>query len=222
MTYPGLPQGTIRFLSGLAAHNEKAWFDAHRDDYERDWKAAGLDLVAALGDFAIHATPRLNAVPKVGGALRRIHRDTRFSADKRPYEPQLHLALTLADGAAHAGVHLVIHPDRLGFGAGEWMLAPEALARFRDRVQDADDRAALFAAAAAAEAVGSRWDAPDLKRVPPGLAADGDWEHLLRRKSVILRGEMPLPDWLFTPAAADGLSRLAAAHLPLLAWLSAG
>jgi uncharacterized protein (TIGR02453 family) len=221
MSYPGLPRGTVDFLAGLAAHNEKPWFDARRAEYERDWKAAGLDLVAALAPFAEAAMPRLSAVPKIGGALRRIHRDTRFSADKRPYEPQLHIALTLA-GAAHAGVHLVVQPDRLAFGAGEWMLDPLALARFRARVQGAEARAALLAAVAEAEAAGSRWDAPDLRRLPSGTTADPDWEHLLRRKSVILRGEMPLPDWLFTPQAVPELTRLAAAHLPLLAWLSAG
>ncbi len=222
MAYPGLPHGTLDFLAGLSAHNDKTWFEANRAAYEQDWEAAGLDLVTVLVPFAQAAVPRLTAVPKVGGALRRIHRDTRFSADKRPYEPQMHIALTLAGSAAHTGVHLVVQPDRLAFGAGEWMLAPPALARFRARVQDAADRAALFAAAAEAQAAGSRWDAPDLKRMPAGYAATADWEHLLRRKSVILRGEMPLPDWLFSPRAVSELERLATAHLPLLAWLSAG
>ena len=218
-SYSGLPRETPRFLVDLAAHNARDWFEAHRGDYERYWRDAGLDLVQALAPHCAEAAPRLDAAPKVGGSLRRIHRDIRFSADKTPYAPMLHLAFTVAGGARHAGMHIVIHPDRLGFGAGEWGLAPEALARFRARVANPDDRARLLAAAATAEAAGSRWDEPDLKRLPAGLAADAGWEHLLRRKSVILRGEIPLPDWLFTGQAVPELARLFGAHLPLLAWL---
>ncbi|NJM29304.1 MAG: DUF2461 domain-containing protein [Rhizobiales bacterium] len=34
MAFSGFPADTFRFLSGLAANNSKAWFDAHRADYE--------------------------------------------------------------------------------------------------------------------------------------------------------------------------------------------
>jgi uncharacterized protein (TIGR02453 family) len=219
--YPGLPRALPRFLTELAAHNNKDWFDAHRAAYESDWKAAGLDLIEALGPFCAAAAPRLEAVPKIGGSLHRIQRDTRFSADKSPYAPMLHVVLALPGGEKHRGMHLVLHPDRLAFGAGHYGLEPQALARLRARVQQPADRAALLEAAARAEAAGSCWDAPDLKRLPKGLEAGADWEHLLRRKSVILRGETTgLPDWLFTPDCPAGLETLIAAHLPLLGWLA--
>lgn len=209
-------------LSGIAA-NRRDWFEAHRDAYERDWKEAGLDLIEALAPFAAAATPRLDAIPKIGGSLRRIHRDTRFSADKSPYAPMLHIVLPASGGLAkHLGMHIVIHADHLSFGAGRYGLDKPALARFRARVHEPKDRAALLAAAAAAEAVGSAWDPPELKRLPAGLSADPDWEHLLRRKSVILRGRTEaLPGWLFTPDCLPELQRLTEAHLPLLAWLAA-
>jgi hypothetical protein len=113
-------------------------------------------------------------------------------------------------------------PDRLAFGAGERMLEPPALVRFRRRVQDPTDHAALRAAAATAEATRSGWDAPDLNRLPAGLAAGAHGEHLPRRRSVIRRRDMPLPDWRFMPDAGARLEPLAVAHLPLPARLSAG
>lgn len=221
-TWAGLPRDTPAYLAELAANNRRDWFEAQRDRYETVWKAAGLDLVQALAPVCAAAVPRLDAVPKVGGSLRRIHRDTRFSNDKSPYAPMLHIMLPLAGHTGdHRGIHLLLRPDRLGFGAGQWGLPAAELRRFRARVADPADRAALQAAAAQAEAVGSRWDAPDLKRLPAGLSADPDWEHLLRRKSVILRGATEgLPDWLFTADAIAQLSRLIAAHLPLLGWLA--
>jgi hypothetical protein len=38
----GFGADTVRFLSGLRAHNEKVWFEAHRADYERAFVARAL------------------------------------------------------------------------------------------------------------------------------------------------------------------------------------
>ncbi len=221
MGYPGLPKETITFLKGLAANNRKDWFEAHRPEYEAHWRDAGLNLIEELQPFCNGATPRLEAPPKVGGGLKRIHRDVRFSKDKTPYAPMLHVVLGLTGGDRHTGFHLVIHPDRIGFGAGQYGLDSGALERFRARAQDARHRARLTKAAEAAGTVGSVWDEPDLKRLPRGYETAEEWEHLLRRKSVILRGETKgLPGWLHTPRAVGEIERLAAAHLPLLDWLA--
>ena len=107
MAYAGLPPATIAFLLGLAAHNDRDWFDAHRAGYDRDWLAAGLDLVAALSEPCSHLG--LLAVPKLNASLRRIHRDVRFSKDKRPYTPHLHLILSTGpDFNTVPGVHLLV------------------------------------------------------------------------------------------------------------------
>ena len=37
-----------RVLRDLAEHNEKPWFDAHRDDYERWWLAPARAFVEAI------------------------------------------------------------------------------------------------------------------------------------------------------------------------------
>ena len=42
--FAGFPKATFEFLAGIAAHNEKAWFDAHvpadkRAAYWRDFHA---------------------------------------------------------------------------------------------------------------------------------------------------------------------------------------
>lgn len=223
MPYPGLPADTPRYLADLAAHNNRDWFEAGRARYETAWKTAGLDLLAALAPHAEAGQPRLEAVPALNAGLKRINRDVRFSKDKSPYTPMLHLALSVAgDRAKHRGMHLVIHPDHLSFGAGQHGLPPADLARFRARVADPAARAALLEAEARAAAAGSSWTAPDLKRAPAGLTGDPEWEHLLRRKSVILRGATAsLPEWLFTPDAPAELGKLIDAHRPLLGWLCA-
>ena len=82
MAFAGMPRETVTFLQGLQANNSRAWFEAHRAEYEAFWPKPGLDLAAELSGPA--AKLGLMAVPKLNGSLRRILRDSRFSADKRP------------------------------------------------------------------------------------------------------------------------------------------
>jgi hypothetical protein len=92
----------------------------------------------------------------------------------------------------------------------------------RRRICDPQDRTRLLAALATAAETGSRLDAPDLARLPPGFAAPGDWEHLLRRRHLVQRtqGMQAVPDWLFSAEAPARIAALARAHLPLLSWLA--
>ena len=224
MGYPGLRPDTFNFLRGLAANNNRDWFEAHRAEYEADWLAAGNDLIAALGPFCAEMEPRLLAVPKLNQSLRRIHRDTRFSKDTSLYQPWLHLILPTGPAFNKVpGMHLVFTPDGFGYGAGHYGLEPAALDRLRARICDPDERAALVKALAAAETVQSTLDPPDLARVPKGYAAEPEWDHLLRRKSIIVRtqGDLPVPDWLASPEAPGCLAEIVRSHLPLLAWLLA-
>ncbi|MCY1125656.1 DUF2461 domain-containing protein [Frigidibacter sp. RF13] len=223
MRYSGLPRETLAFLCDLRDNNDRTWFEAHRREYEQDWLAAGLDLIAALAPLCERMDPRLLAVPKLNQSLRRIHRDTRFSKDKSPYQPWLHLILSTGPEFNKVpGMHIVLTPGGLGYGAGHYGLDPAALERMRARICDAKDRGALLSALDEAEKVGSTLDTPDLARTPKGYQTAPDWDHLLRRKSLIARTQansVP-PDWLFTPDAPERLAKIARAHLPLLAWLT--
>ncbi|MBL9051486.1 MAG: DUF2461 domain-containing protein [Tabrizicola sp.] len=224
MGYNGLPSEAFAFLRDLAAHNDRDWFEAHRAEYEAYWLQAGLDLIAALGPFCSAMTPRPLAVPKLNQSLRRIHRDTRFSKDKTPYQPWLHVILSTGPEFNKVpGLHIVLTPEGLGYGAGQYGLEPSALGLLRQRICDPKDRARLLKALDAAEAVQSTLDPTELARVPKGYEADPEWDHLLRRKSLIVRTQtnLPPPDWLFTAQAPEQLAAIARAHLPLLAWLLA-
>ena len=219
MVYAGLPRGTVAFLAGLEAQNERGWFEAHRAEYERDWLAAGLDLIAALSGPC--AGLGLLAVPRLNASLRRIYRDVRFSRDQRPYEPRLHIILSTGpDFNRVAGVHLVIGAKGIGFGAGVHGLSAPGLEAYRRRICDSAGRAGFEAALAAASGAGAVLDAPDLARVPKGYEA-AVWDSYLRRKSVIVRskGDVPHPEWLFGQEAVAGWIGVVEAVAPLALWL---
>ena len=79
-----IPAAAFDFLWGLAANNEKPWFEANRATYE----SAVREPVAAL---AASGTTELTkrGLPLDGDPKRsmfRLHRDTRFSNNKAPYK----------------------------------------------------------------------------------------------------------------------------------------
>jgi len=78
---------SFKFLRGLARHNEKAWFEAHRAEYEAHVRQPFLRLIADLQPAVEGISAHYRADPRgVGGSLFRIHRDARFSNDKSPYK----------------------------------------------------------------------------------------------------------------------------------------
>jgi uncharacterized protein (TIGR02453 family) len=78
---------SFKFLRALARHNDKAWFEAHRADYETHVRQPFLRLITDLQPVLAELSPQYRADPRgVGGSLFRIHRDARFSNDKSPYK----------------------------------------------------------------------------------------------------------------------------------------
>jgi uncharacterized protein (DUF2461 family) len=90
--FPGFAAADLAFLTGLAAHNDRAWFTTHRAVYDERLKPTLSALIDALnGAFAARGLP-LAGDPKK--SMFRIHRDVRFSKDKRPYKTHVSATLT--------------------------------------------------------------------------------------------------------------------------------
>ena len=78
---------TIAFLRKLKKNNDRAWFHAHRDEYERHVRAPMVEVVDRLAQDLRGFAPELVADPKV--SLFRPWRDTRFSEDKAPLKTNI-------------------------------------------------------------------------------------------------------------------------------------
>ena len=60
--FAGFPRGTFTFLRDLAANNNKAWFDAHRQDYEDYYIAPAMAFVQSLGPRLKKIAPGIQSV----------------------------------------------------------------------------------------------------------------------------------------------------------------
>lgn len=87
----GFDPADLAFLSRLALNNDRDWFTANRATYDDRLKPALEALVVAVTEAMAARDLPLAGNPKK--SLFRIHRDTRFSNDKRPYKT--HVAATL-------------------------------------------------------------------------------------------------------------------------------
>jgi uncharacterized protein (TIGR02453 family) len=134
----------FRFLAALKRRNNRTWFLAHKERYEREVRNPSLQFIS---DFAVplqQIAPRFAAVPKAtGGSLFRIHRDTRFSSDKRPYKT--HVGIHFNHRQAGREVHqapvyyLHLEPGGCFAGAGLWHPDSATLRAVRDVIVERPD-----------------------------------------------------------------------------------
>ena len=206
--FTGFGSDALTFLAELAANNDRAWFQAHKDAYERSVKAPMLDLVADLSTALARRDVPLHGDPK--RALFRIHRDTRFARDKSPYKTNVGAVLTRTGDKHDQGllyVHLGL--DRSFVAVGFYMLEPNELKAFRERiVQRPKEWRAVGADLAKAGLALGREGATT--RLPRGFDAAkvGDLADDLKLKSFIVSQTLS-PDEVASPAMVDRAADLA-------------
>ena len=205
------------FLVDLAAHNDREWFKANRDHYEQRVREPGIAFSEAL-------RPELEKLTghDMEAKIFRIHRDLRFSKDKRPYKTYQHIAFSPVDraGEKHCGGFLFgIETQRLVIGAGTIAFPPEMLKRYRSLVARDEEGAKLNNLIAQLRRKGARVGEPELKRSPRGMDPAHPHAELLRRKSLAVLFDLP-PDRNTGDPVSFYLENVAAL-LPIYRWLHA-
>ena len=179
---------SFKFLRGLARHNSREWFAAHKPDYETHVRAPFQHLLTDLQPILAGVSEHYRAEPKpVGGSLFRIQRDTRFANDKTPYKPWQGARLFHARGRQVEAPSFYLHlqPGNCFVGAGLWH--PESATQRVVR-QFIFDNPGSWKAAAHAPAFRRRFDLGDdekLVRPPRGFPADFEFIEDLKLKNFV-------------------------------------
>ncbi|MGI2261163.1 DUF2461 domain-containing protein [Shewanella sp. GXUN23E] len=177
---------TFEFLQQLETHNSRDWFKQHQVDYEAQVRAPALSFISDMAPGIQALSPRLTAVPrKVGGSMMRPQRDTRFSADKRPYKTNIGIQFRHFQGKdVHApGLYVHIAPDECFLGAGIWHPDAGALRAIRQCLDE--NPRGWNTAVAALKAAGFALDGDSLIRPPKGFDASHPLLVDLKRKDFI-------------------------------------
>lgn len=210
---------TLKFLRALKRNNDREWFKARRDDYERHVREPMIAVVERLsGDFR-HFAPEIVASPKT--SLYRIYRDTRFSEDKTPLKIQVSASFRwrgLPKGEG-AGLYLEIHPQWVWMGGGFWAPPQPQLVRIREHIAGTWPRIDRVATARKFVAVVGPLDGEKLTRVPRGYPVDHPAAEYLKFRQFLGGREFP-PEFAtgadFYPALLETYKAL----MPLIRFLN--
>ena len=130
--FQGYTQGTIDFLWGLKLNNERAWFQAHKEEFLALVDRPTRELAAQLTQEMTEACPKLGLELKVS----RIYRDARRLFGRGPYKD--HLWFSLRKPGEHDGMipcfWFEVAADRYGYGMGCWEVPPVTMAKLRARI----------------------------------------------------------------------------------------
>jgi uncharacterized protein (TIGR02453 family) len=175
---------SLDYMRQLAAHNNREWFEAHRDTYE----AAKKNVEAFAGDLLDRMRSH-DLIENESGrkSLFRIYRDVRFSKNKEPYKSHWSGHFTRATKQLRGGYYFHLEPGNSFLAGGFWNPNPDDLLLVRKDIE------------AGHEEWRSMLNKPKLKKTFGGLLGDQvltaprgfDKNHpaieLLRYKQFLLR-----------------------------------
>ena len=181
----------LQFLRDLAQHNDRAWFNEHKERYlavQQRWNEFCESLIGEMGAF----DPDIARLT-LRDCTYRIYRDTRFSPDKSPYKT--HFGVFLAPGgkkSMHAGYYFHVgtgesneYPQGHMLAAGNYCYEPKAIQILREDISDGwENFQNEVLAVADPRFVVDQEGA--LKRVPKGYAPDAPYADWMRLKSYCL------------------------------------
>jgi uncharacterized protein (TIGR02453 family) len=184
---------TVKFLRDLKAHNHKAWFDAHRAEYDAV-RAELAELVQQVILLVGKFDPAVRPVT-AKDAMYRIHRDIRFSKDKRPYKTNVGAAIHPGGRKGEMpGYHF--HIDANGevmVAGGLYMVTPQQLRAVRAAIARQPGKLrAIVRSRAFRTTFGGLDDTDRLQRPPRGVAPDHPDLELLKLKRYVAWTEWPV------------------------------
>ena len=187
---------TFELLEGLAANNEKAWFDEHRDDFDACVRQP-FAMMLELATDILSGT----AVPLAGGpkTMFRQNRDVRFSKDKSPYSTHVSGVLTPSGTKAEKEGLVYVQLEASGglIACGYYKLSPAALGPIRDKIVDEPDEFAQVLKDL--EVAGLSFSDEDkLTKMPRGYDAyaEHDYAEYIKLKSFVTMVHLGRGAWL--------------------------
>lgn len=217
-------RSAFTFLRGLKAHNAKPWFEAHRDEYERELREPMRALIIEMDARMRRFAPELGGDPK--RSMFRINRDIRFSRDKSPYKT--HAACWFhhrkaskkvgqeAEGGS-AGLYFHFEPGRSFVGGGMWMPPRPLLNKIRDAI--ADDPRGFMKVEKTLRRYDGLGNEHVLKRIPRGFDENHPAAEWLKYQSFV-SGRSLKDSEVLGAGLPSVLQREFTALLPLVRWIN--
>ncbi|HEX3569844.1 MAG TPA: DUF2461 domain-containing protein [Acidobacteriaceae bacterium] len=210
----------LKFLRGLKRNNDREWFEARRDIFEREIKAPMYAVIAEINDALAGFAPEHVRDPRK--AMFRIYRDTRFSADKRPYKEHLGVWWVRSgmEKTSGAGFYFHIAPKEVVVAAGAYMPTPEQLLAIRRHIDASYAEVRGILDGRKLRSLMTEWDGEPMKRVPKGFSQDSPAAELLKCRKWGVSATLPA-ELATDPKLVKEVARRFEAAAPLIRFLNA-
>lgn len=198
--FVGFPSDAIDFFKDLAVNNNREWFQAHKDAYERVCREPMKNLMVEL------------ELPFGVSKISRINRDVRFSHDKSPYRTYI--------AAGIGGNYISLSAEGLYVGAGMYKPEPAALQRFRAAIDREESGQELQKIVTALRRKGYDVDTHEkVMSSPKGYPRDHPRIDLLRMKDIFAGKKFAPAAWFSSREALARIRRVMTDIQPLREWL---
>ena len=136
--FNGFTPEAVRFLADLRDHNNKPWFEDHKEQYQQDLLHPFQALVSELAGVMLTIDPQFITVPSVNKTISRIYRDTRFSKDKSLFRSSIWLTFKRPsiDWKEAPAYFFEITPERYRYGMGFYSASKVFMDRFRRAIRE--------------------------------------------------------------------------------------
>lgn len=182
---------TLAFLRALKRHNDRDWFKARHERYERDVRGPMTDVVVRLATDFRQFAPELIASPRQ--SLYRVYRDTRFSANKKPLKTHAAAVFPWRGLPKHegAGLYFEIACEWVWIGGGMYAPQPPELVRIREHIAATWPRIHTIVRHPAFRRRIGDVGGDRLSRIPRGFARDDPAAEYLKYRQFIAGREFP-------------------------------
>ncbi len=221
MLFNGFAKEGIEFLRELKQNNSKEWFENHRYIWERAILEPNRAFVKDMGETLQILVPTINALPKVGGSLFRIYRDTRFSKDKTPMKSKIGLLFWQGAGHRMQSSSFYMHYDENEYfvASGIRSFKPPLLKTYREHIRDERKREELHSILQDLTSKGYSLPDPKYKRVPKGFDKEDKFAYLYLFGAMFAYKIFKMDDIFFTQELLDRLFKIYDDMKELQAWV---
>ncbi len=210
----------FKFLRGLKRNNDRVWFTARKDVYERELKEPMLKVIGEINDAMVDFAP-MHVRPPQKIAMR-IYRDIRFAKDKRPYKTHVS-AWWVRDGlqkTSGAGFYLSVSAEEVVVAAGAYMPEREQLLAIRRYLAEHHVEFRAVLKGKRLRSLMDEYDGSPLTRAPKGFPEDHPAIDLLKNKQWAVSTRLPVERALKASLVKDVVERFKVAA-PMIEMLNA-
>ena len=196
--FQGYTQETVDFMWGIRFNNEREWFLAHKEDYQKHL----LEPTRALGEQVYEGLRGMLPHEPLLLKVSRIYRDARRLHGRGPYKDHLWFCVRTGDKdwTGRPTFYFEIAPEYYSYGMGFWQARAELMELFRRDLQEHPDEfgrlVRLFNRQREFVLTGDSY-----------ARSKGEVSDLLRpwfqKKSLSLSHELPLDEKIFRPELAE-------------------